>query len=135
MSSIDSSSQTEPPALQTSDPTVHDPKRNDVTRELGTSLGVALLSAVFAAGYSSAIAPLLSGFPEDAAAAASQNIANAMVIVDQGFPYADALYKTAQEAFVQGWQQAMWAGVAVMAILLLFVALLGPARPTFKAAA
>ena len=102
---------------------------NDVTRELGTSLGVALLGAVFAASYSSAIAPLLSGFPEDAAAAASQNIANAMVIVDQGLPYADALYRTAQEAFVQGWQQAMWAGVAVMAILFLFVAVRGPVRP------
>lgn len=102
---------------------------NDVTRELGTSLGVALLGAVFASSYSSAIAPLLSDFPEDAAAAASQNIANAMVIVDQGLPYADALYRTAKEAFVQGWQQAMWAGVAVMAILFLFVALRGPVRP------
>ncbi|MFD1199121.1 MFS transporter [Brucella gallinifaecis] len=102
---------------------------NDVTCELGTSLGVALLGAVFAASYSSAITPLLSGFPEDAAAAASQNIANAMVFVDQGLPYADALYRIAQEAFVQGWQQAMWAGVAVMAFLFLFVALRGPARP------
>lgn len=102
---------------------------NDVTRELGTSLGVALLGAVFAAGYGSAIAPLLSDFPDDAAAAASQNIANAMAIVEQGLPYADALYRTAQEAFVQGWQQAMWAGVAVMAILFAFVVLRGPAKP------
>ncbi|MCW5717442.1 MAG: MFS transporter [Bauldia sp.] len=101
---------------------------NDVTRELGTSLGVALLGAVFAAGYSTAIAPLMSGFPEDAAAAATQNIANAIVIADQGLPYAGALYRTAQQAFVQGWQQAMWAGVAAMALLFLFVALRGPAR-------
>jgi len=75
---------------------------NDVTRELGTSLGVALLGAVFAAGYSTAIAPLLSGFPEDAIAAARQNIANTMVLVDQGLPYAEALYRAAQDAFVQG---------------------------------
>lgn len=102
---------------------------NDVTRELGTSLGVALLGAVFAAGYGSAIAPLLSVFPDDAAAAAIQNIANAMAIVEQGLPYADALYRTAQEAFVQGWQQAIWAGVAVMAILFAFVVLRGPAKP------
>tara|TARA_A100001391_G_scaffold65878_6_gene41556 strand:+ start:27550 stop:29133 length:1584 start_codon:yes stop_codon:yes gene_type:complete len=102
---------------------------NDVTRELGTSLGVALLGAVFAAGYSSSIAPLLSGFPDEAAAAASQNIANAMVIAEQGLPYADALYRTAQDAFVQGWQQAMWAGVAVMAILFAFIVLRGPVRP------
>jgi EmrB/QacA subfamily drug resistance transporter len=102
---------------------------NDVTRELGTSLGVALLGAVFAAGYSSAIAPRLSAFPEEAAVATAQNIANALVILDQGLPYGDALYRTAQEAFVRGWQQAIWAGVAVMALLFLFVALRGPARP------
>lgn len=102
---------------------------NDVTRELGTSLGVALLGAVFAAGYGSAIMPLLSGFPEEAAAATSQNIANAMAFHDQGLPYADALYRTAQEAFVQGWKQAMWAGVAVMALLFVFIAARGPSRP------
>lgn len=101
---------------------------NDVTRELGTSLGVALLGAVFAAGYSSAITPRLADFPGEAAAAASQNIANAMAIADGGATYASALYRTAQEAFVQGWQQAMWAGVVVMVILFLFVVLLGPSR-------
>lgn len=101
---------------------------NDVTRELGTSLGVALLGAVFAAGYSNAIAPRLSAFPEEAAVAAGQNIANAMVIAGEGAPYASDLYRTAQEAFVQGWQQAMWAGVAVMALLLLFIVLRGPVR-------
>jgi len=102
---------------------------NDVTRELGTSLGVALLGAVFAAGYSSSIAPLLAGFPDDAAASASRNIANAMALTEQGLPYGAALYRIAQEAFVLGWQQAMWAGVAVMAILFTFVVLRGPARP------
>lgn len=100
---------------------------NDVTRELGTSLGVALLGAVFAAGYSSSIAPRLADFPDDAAAAASQNIANAMAMAGESLPYGAALYRTAQEAFVQGWQQAMWAGVVVMAILFLFVILRGPA--------
>lgn len=102
---------------------------NDLTRELGTSLGVALLGAVFASGYGNAIAPLLSSFPEDAAAAASQNIANAMVLVERRLPYADSLYRTAQDAFVQGWQQAIWAGVGVMAVLFTFVVLRGPARP------
>lgn len=110
---------------------------NDVTRELGTSLGVALLGAVFAAGYGSAITPLLAGFPDDAAAATSQNIANAMAFLDQGLPYADALYRTAQEAFVEGWKRAMWVGVAVMAVLFVFVALRGPSRlhPAVPAAA
>ncbi|HCF1766113.1 MULTISPECIES: MFS transporter [Hyphomicrobiales] len=102
---------------------------NDVTRELGTSLGVALLGAVFAAGYTSAIAPRLAGFPGDAARLAGQNIANAMALADGGLPYADSLYRAAQEAFVESWQQAMWVGVGVMALLFLFIVLRGPERP------
>lgn len=107
---------------------------NDVTRELGTSLGVALLGAVFAAGYRSALTPRLAGFPAEAADSAGQNIANAMAMADKGRPHADALYRAAQDAFVQGWQQAMWAGVAVMAILFVFVVLRGPARPALRQA-
>lgn len=37
--------------------------------------------------------------------------------------------RAAQEAFVQGWQQAMWAGFTVMVVLLAFVVLRGPAEP------
>ncbi|ADG11449.1 MFS transporter [Caulobacter segnis] len=100
---------------------------NDVTRELGTSLGVALLGAVFAAGYGGALTPRLAGFPAEAAVLAGQNIANAMAMVDDGRPYGRALYQIAQEAFVEGWRQSMWAGVAVMAVLLVFVIPRGPA--------
>jgi hypothetical protein len=38
------------------------------------------------------------------------------------------LLRSAQEAFVEAWQEAMWAGVAVMALLLVSVLLRGP-RP------
>lgn len=102
---------------------------NDVTRELGTSLGVALLGALFAAGYGRAIAPRLADFPDEAARLASQNIANAMDLSAAGAPYSAALYRAAQEAFVESWQQAMWAGVAVMGMLFVFLLLRGPDRP------
>jgi EmrB/QacA subfamily drug resistance transporter len=99
---------------------------NDVTREFGTALGVALLGAVFAAGYSSAIGPGLAGVPADAAALASQGIAHAQEMAREARPHSVQVYRSAQEAFVQGWKQAMWAGVAVMSVLLAFVALRGP---------
>ena len=102
---------------------------NDVTRELGTSLGVALLGAVFAAGYSRAATPMIQDFPQEASLAASKNIANAMALAEQGLPHGDALYSAAKEAFVQGWQQAMWAGVVIMAVLFVYVALRGPLTP------
>jgi hypothetical protein len=94
---------------------------NDVTREFGTSLGVALLGAVFSAGYVAAIAPRLAGIPEAAAAAAGKGIAGALLEARGGEPYAAGLYRAAQDAFVEAWQQAMWAGVLVMAVLLVFV--------------
>jgi EmrB/QacA subfamily drug resistance transporter len=99
---------------------------NDVTREFGTAMGLALLGAVFAAGYSSAIGPSLVGVPSDVAALASRGIANAQQIARESQPYSAAVYRGAQEAFIQGWKQAMWAGVGVMAWLLVFVVLLGP---------
>ena len=34
--------------------------------------------------------------------------------------------RAARESFVDGWQQAMWAGVTVMAVLLLYVLPRGP---------
>lgn len=40
---------------------------NDVTREFGTALGVALLGALLSAGYRSAVDDRLSGIPGDAA--------------------------------------------------------------------
>jgi EmrB/QacA subfamily drug resistance transporter len=98
---------------------------NDVTREFGTALGVALLGAVLTAGYRNAIDSRLDGVPDDAAGTARQGIAAA---ADGSGTQAQALIRAAQESFVNGWQQAMWAGVAVMTILLAYVLARGPQR-------
>lgn len=98
---------------------------NDVTREFGTALGVALLGAVFTAGYTSAIEEHLVGLPAEAAEIARKGIAGVLYL--EGEPsYAASLLRSAQEAFVIGWQQSMWSGVVVMGILLVYVLLLGP---------
>jgi EmrB/QacA subfamily drug resistance transporter len=93
---------------------------NDVTREFGTALGVALLGAVLSAGYRDAIDARLGAGPDTDA-------------VREGIALATgartpALVRAAQESFVDGWQQAMWAGVAVMALLLGYVLARGPRR-------
>jgi len=99
---------------------------NDVTREFGTALGVALLGAVLSAGYRDAIDARLDGLPEADADAAREGIATAIATADG--TGAQALVRAAQESFVAGWQQAMWAGVAVMTILLVYVLARGPQR-------
>lgn len=112
---------------------------NDVTREFGTALGVALLGAVLSAGYRDAIDSQLDGVPDEAADAARGGIANALEGADAAGPEAHQLVRAAQESFVDAWQEAMWAGFTVMAVLLAYILARGPQRshaaPTTETAA
>ncbi|MFC9953585.1 MFS transporter [Streptomyces prasinus] len=103
---------------------------NDVTREFGTALGVALLGALVSAGYRDAIDDRLHGIPQGVADRAREGIANAAEIAPGTGPDARELLHAAQHSFVEGWQQAMWAGVAVMGVLFVHVALRGPKNTT-----
>ncbi|MEV0398790.1 MFS transporter [Actinoallomurus sp. NPDC050550] len=102
---------------------------NDVTREFGTALGVALLGALLSSGYRNAIDSRLDGVPQGAADTAREGVANAIEAANGAGSHARALVRAAQESFVDGWQQAMWAGVAVMAVLFVYVLARGPQRP------
>lgn len=99
---------------------------NDVTREFGTALGVALLGALVSAGYRSAMDDRLHGAPEEVADAARAGIANAVQVSDSAGARAGALVDAAQLSFVEGWQQAMWVGVVVMGLLFVHILLHGP---------
>ncbi|MYT71558.1 MULTISPECIES: DHA2 family efflux MFS transporter permease subunit [unclassified Streptomyces] len=103
---------------------------NDVTRELGTALGVALLGALLASGYRGAIDDRLDGIPASAADTAREGIANAVEVAPETGGHAHALIRAAQQSFVDGWQQALWIGAAVLAALLVHVVLRGPADRT-----
>lgn len=103
---------------------------NDLARELGSALGIALLGALLTAGYRGAIDPRLDGVPASLAATAREGVANAVAAGHGGGPRSDQLITAAQEAFVAGWRGAMWAGVAVMALLFVFVVLRGPQPAT-----
>ncbi|MFI6281263.1 MFS transporter [Streptomyces sp. NPDC050988] len=103
---------------------------NDVTREFGTALGVALLGALLSAGYRDAIDSRLAGVPEGPADTAREGVANALDAAPQAGAHARSLVRAAQESFVDGWQNAMWAGVAVMAALFVHVLVRGPQQPT-----
>jgi Na+/melibiose symporter-like transporter len=103
---------------------------NDVTREFGTALGVAMLGALLATGYRSAIDDKLDGIPKGAADTAREGIANAVEVAPSAGPHAQDLIHAAQQSFVDGWQQAMWVGAAVMAALFVYVALRGPKNTT-----
>ncbi|GGW95634.1 MFS transporter [Streptomyces malachitofuscus] len=102
---------------------------NDVTREFGTALGVALLGALLSAGYRSSIDGRLDGIPESVADTARQGIAGAVEAAPGSGAHAQDLVHAAQRSFVEGWQQSMWAGVAVMGALFVCIAWRGPGDP------
>lgn len=103
---------------------------NDLSRELGAALGIALLGGVLVAGYQSAIAGRLSGVPEELAATAREGVANATAISQDAGVHAEQILTAANDAFIAGWQQAMWVGVAVMTVLVIFVLFRGPKSST-----
>jgi hypothetical protein len=53
----------------------------------------------------------------------------------QAGEYADQIRVAAQDAFIVGWQQAIWVGVVVMGVLAVIVLLRGPAPAGEKAEA
>jgi predicted MFS family arabinose efflux permease len=63
---------------------------NDVTREFGTALGVALLGAVLTTGYRNAIDSQLQGIPTTVA-----DTATAIAAADGFHPYSQALIRAA----------------------------------------
>lgn len=99
---------------------------NDLTRELGAALGVALLGGLLVAGYQDAIADRLDGVPAGLAAAAGEGIARADVVSRTAGAHGEVIRAAAQDAFVTAWQDAMWVGVAVMAVLVVVVLVRGP---------
>nr|WP_199702697.1 MFS transporter [Jiangella rhizosphaerae] len=99
---------------------------NDVTREFGTALGVATLGAILTAGYRDAIDDQLHGVPAATADTAREGIANAVEAAGSAGPDAHHLLDAARQSYVDGWQQAMWVGVAVMVALAAYIALRGP---------
>lgn len=100
---------------------------NDVTREFGTALGVALLGAILSAGYRNAMDDQLDGVPQETADTAREGIANALEAAGTQAP---DLVHAAQQSYVDGWQQSMWAGFAVMGALLAYIVLRGPKDAT-----
>src|SRR5690625_2628312 len=101
---------------------------NDLTRELGAALGIALLGGVLTAGYHAAVSGRLTGVPEAVAGPAREGVANAAAAAAGAGAHAEQVLTAAREAFVAGWQRAMWVGVAALVVVFAFTLLRGPER-------
>ena len=104
---------------------------NDTTRELGGTLGVAIVGSVFASVYSGRLtgAPAIAGLPADAREAAETSMAAAQQVLAHVRPdQASGVGAAVQQAFLDGLQlgSLVCAGIALGAACV--VAVLLPAR-------
>jgi DHA2 family multidrug resistance protein-like MFS transporter len=101
---------------------------NDTTREIGGTLGVAVLGSVFASVYAPKVADFLGGLPvpADALAAAKESMAAAIEVVSRAPVEVQAVVRDGvTAAFMDGMQLACFvaAGVAFIGAVVSFIAL------------
>jgi predicted MFS family arabinose efflux permease len=101
---------------------------NDVSRELGGALGIAVLGSLFNAGYRSGMTDATASLPAGAADQARSSLAAAEQIGSRLGAGGDDLITHAQTAFMDGLSRGLGAGAAALALGALFVALRAPGR-------
>lgn len=104
---------------------------NDMTREAGGAIGIALLGSLLSVGYRQGISPRLGDLPPAAAEAASDSIGGALSAGGElSAEAADRLHGVATAAFDRGMTLASWVAAAVLLIVAAIVYRLYPARRT-----
>lgn len=104
---------------------------NDTTRELGGTMGVAVVGSLFASVYGARLADALVGqpIPPEAAAAARESIGAAYAVAELAPPpYAEALREVARSAFMEGFSAGSWAAAVVVAAGAVLALAFLPAR-------
>ena len=101
---------------------------NDVSRELGGALGIAVLGSLMNGVYRTEMADSTGGLPAGAGEQARGSLAAAQQIGDQLGPQGHQLVLHAQSAFLHGFTQGLIGGAALLLLGALFVAVRAPGR-------
>ncbi len=87
---------------------------NDLAREVGGVLGIAVLSSALVSRYRSEVAASSAGLPEDAARAVEDGAGAALAVAGRLGPDGAALARAAQDAFSLGLSTASWIAAAAL---------------------
>jgi hypothetical protein len=103
---------------------------NDATRELGATLGVAIIGSVYASLYVSGLEDAAGSLPAPALDAASDSIGAALAVSNQLGPAGQPLLEASQAAFFDGFQIGCLVAAGVLFAGAAFAARFLPSRPT-----
>ena len=101
---------------------------NDVSRELGGALGIAVLGSVLNGAYRSGLEGSTAGLPPEAGERATASLAAAMQVGEGLGAQGAGLVAAAQSAFTDGLALSMMVGAALLLFGAAFVALRAPGR-------
>jgi MFS transporter, DHA2 family, integral membrane protein len=112
---------------------------NDTTRELGTTLGVAILGSILSSGYASRIGDVTAALPGPARQAVSGSLAGALGTAQQISQTGDAagatqLVNAAKDAWAYGLQMSMMIGAGIVLVAAIICAKFLPGRPAAEIA-
>ena len=103
---------------------------NDVTREFGAALGIALLGSLFNSGYTRAVADATAQLPEKTAGMVQDSTAIGLRVAESPKlgSAGPALEAQVKEAFMTGMHEAFVVGAVLLAIGIAYVLLRAPSR-------
>jgi hypothetical protein len=100
---------------------------NDTTRELGGTLGVAIVGSVFASAYGPRVVESLSGLPEEVVATVEESMGAAVVLAGQ-VPGGEVILAAAKQAFMDGFSAGSLVAAAMTAVGAVLALVWLPAR-------
>jgi MFS family permease len=102
---------------------------NDAAREIGAAIGIAVSGTVLAAGYRSAITPVLSRLPEPARTPVSHSLAATTELAHRAGPRAQPLLDLARSGFLNGLHHTTFVLAVISLAAALALAFWAPGRP------
>jgi EmrB/QacA subfamily drug resistance transporter len=98
---------------------------NDTVREFGGAIGIAFTGSLLSAGYASSVTSATNGLPAEAAATVKEGIGGAFAVAPTLGEQGATVLAAARDAFIDGWQVAMWVGfglaIATAAAIVIWI--------------